>query len=180
MSARRRPARRALGALLAVALMAAARPAGALPPLVETPDLMGDVDAGRLPPIGERIPKDPLVVEFADGAVPGISGGELQSLVGGVRDTRLMVVWGYARLIGYQVDLTLKPDIAERIDVEDSNRVFTIHLRPGHRWSDGHPFTAEDFRYFWKDVAHNKDLSPTGVPGQLLMQGKEPQFVVID
>ncbi len=111
--------------------------------------------------------------------MPGKPGGELHTLVSGARDTRLMVVYGYARLIGYQPDLSLKPDIAERIDVED-NRVFTIHLRPGHRWSDGHPFTAADFRYFWDDIANNKNLSPTGLPSGLLIQGKAPRFEVLD
>ncbi|MBI3514483.1 MAG: ABC transporter substrate-binding protein [Proteobacteria bacterium] len=169
----------ALGAALGV-VAALASPAADLPRLTETPELVAEVAAGRLPPIERRIPQTPLLVEFSGGAVPGAPGGELQSLVGSARDTRLMVVWGYARLIGYQTDLSLKPDLAERIDVEDSNRVFTIHLRPGHRWSDGHPFTAEDFRYFWKDIAHNKELSPTGLPGQFLIQGHAPSFEVIN
>ena len=38
--------------------------------------------------------------------------------------------------------------------------IFTFHLRQGHSWSDGQPFTTEDFRYCWEDVANNKELSP--------------------
>jgi len=169
----------ALVALTMGVLAGGIAPARALPPLVETPSLATDVAEGRLPPIAQRIPTDPLVVSFTGDDKPGEPGGTLHALMGGVRDTRLMVVWGYARLIGYQPDLTLKPDIAESIDVQD-NRIFTIHLRPGHKWSDGQPFTAEDFRYFWEDIAHNKDLSPTGVPGQLLIEGHEPHFEVLN
>ena len=41
---------------------------------------------------------------------------------------------------------------------------FTLHLRPGHKWSDGAPFTTKDFRYYWEDVANDPELSPTGPP----------------
>jgi peptide/nickel transport system substrate-binding protein len=165
--------------IVLLGLAALAAPAGAEPTLVETPSLAEAVAAHELPPVAERVPEHPLVAEFTDGAVPGLPGGELHALMGGARDTRLMVMWGYARLIGYQRDLSLKPDLAEAIDVED-NRVFTIHLRPGHRWSDGAPFTAEDFRYFWEDIANNKDLSPTGLPAALVIRGHTPHFEVLD
>ncbi|HZB62653.1 MAG TPA: ABC transporter substrate-binding protein, partial [Microvirga sp.] len=58
--------------------------------------------------------------------------------------------------------------------------VFTFTLRAGHRWSDGSPFTAEDFRYYWEDVAQNKDLSPAGPPEFMLAGGQPPRFEVID
>ena len=37
-------------------------------------------------------------------------------------------------------------------------RIFTFTLREGHHWSDGQPFTTEDFRYYWEDIALNKEL----------------------
>ena len=79
------------------------------------------------------------------------------------RDTRLIVVYGYARLVGYDQELELVPDILKDVEVEDG-RIFTLHLRKGHRWSDGQPFTSEDFRFWWEDVANNEALSPTGPP----------------
>jgi peptide/nickel transport system substrate-binding protein len=63
-----------------------------------------------------------------------------------------MVVYGYARLVGYNEDLELVPDILKDVEVEDG-RIFTFHLREGHKWSDGEPFTSEDFRYWWENVA---------------------------
>ena len=33
----------------------------------------------------------------------GNSGGELRMLMGGPKDTRMMVVYGYARLVGYKI-----------------------------------------------------------------------------
>src|SRR5690606_1701877 len=58
--------------------------------------------------------------------------------------------------------------------------VFTLHLRPGHRWSDGHPFTTEDFRYWWEDVANNEALSPVGVPREMMVDGVPAEGEILD
>jgi peptide/nickel transport system substrate-binding protein len=122
-------------------------------------------------------PAEPSVVEMTGG--PGAPGGELRTLVGSTRDTRLLVVYGYARLVGYDRDLELVPDIAKAVDVEEG-RIFTFHLRRGHRWSDGAPFTTEDFRYWWQDVATNDQLSPVGPPRDLVVEGELPTVEVLD
>jgi peptide/nickel transport system substrate-binding protein len=119
-------------------------------------------------------PDEPSVVEMNGYKTAGKPGGTLEMLVGRTKDTRLMVVYGYARLVAYNEALELVPDILKDIDVEDG-RAFTMHLRPGHRWSDGHPFTSEDFRYWWEDVANNEQLSPTGPPAELYVDGEPPK-----
>ena len=118
----------------------------------EPPMLRLDVSTGNLPPLEKRLPQPPLVVNTG---FPGKHGGALHSLVGRSRDTRLLVVYGYARLVGYDRNFELVPDILESYEVQEG-RIFTLKLRKGHRWSDGHPFTTEDFRYYWEDVANNK------------------------
>ena len=142
---------------------------------VEPPMLRLDVSTGRLPPTEKRLPQPPLVVRMDE---PGKHGGALHSLVGRSRDTRLLVVYGYARLVGYDRNLELAPDILESVEVQEG-RIFTLRLRKGHRWSDGHPFTAEDFRYYWEDVANNKELSPAGPPRDLLVDGEPPKFEIL-
>jgi peptide/nickel transport system substrate-binding protein len=142
---------------------------------VEPPMLRLDVSTGRLPPTEKRLPQPPLVVRMDQ---PGKHGGALHSLVGRSRDTRLLVVYGYARLVGYDRNLELAPDILESFEVQEG-RIFTLRLRKGHRWSDGHPFTAEDFRYYWEDVANNKELSPAGPPRDLLVDGEPPKFEML-
>ncbi len=130
--------------------------------------------ARAAPPPGP--PDEPSVVTFdaASGKTVGKPGGELHTLVGRAKDTRLMVVYGYARLVGYNRKLELVPDILKAVDIEDG-RSFTLHLRKGHRWSDGEPFTSEDFRYWWEDVANNQALSPTGPPPELFVDGEAPK-----
>jgi peptide/nickel transport system substrate-binding protein len=167
------------GALLCV-LAALAPLAAAAPELVETPMFKPEVTAGKLPPVAQRVPSAPLVVAF-DGksTVPGRHGGTLNMIIGRSRDVRMLVVYGYARLAGYDTRLQIVPDILESLEVQEG-RSYTLKLRKGHRWSDGKPFTAEDFRYYWEDVANNAELSPTGPPRDLLVDGEPPKFEVID
>jgi peptide/nickel transport system substrate-binding protein len=147
---------------------------------VETPMLAERVGKGGLPAVGERLPKEPLVVDLAaKGRTVGRHGGEASSLVSRARDIRYMSVHSYARLVGYTEKLELEPDILRAVD-NDDDRVFTLHLRDGHRWSDGKPFSAEDFRYYWQDIANNKELSPAGIPEFLLVEGKPPRFEAVD
>ena len=142
----------------------------------EPPMLELEVKTGKLPPVEKRLPQTPLVVQAE---TPGRYGGTLNMLIGRSRDTRLLVVYGYARLVGYDQQLKIVPDIVESFEVRDG-RVFTFKLRKGHRWSDGHPFTAEDFRYYWEDVANNRELSPSGPPRDLLVDGMPAKFEVLN
>jgi peptide/nickel transport system substrate-binding protein len=167
-----------IGATLLMLLASAAGATAQAP--VETPMFADRVAAKKMPPVAERLPKAPLVVDLeAEGREVGKQGGEVVSLVARARDIRYLSANSYARLVGYDAKLTLKADILERYENE-GDRVFTFHLREGHRWSDGHPFTAEDFRYYWEEVALNKDLSPGGLPEFLLVDGQGPRFEVID
>ncbi|MEL6234083.1 MAG: ABC transporter substrate-binding protein [Pseudomonadota bacterium] len=138
------------------------------------------VTAGEMPPMAERVPAEPLVVDLAlKGREPGRHGGTLRMFITKPRDIRYMTVYGYARLVGYTDSYDLAPDILRAVDIEEA-RIFTFHLRKGHRWSDGHPFTTEDFRYWWEDVATNTELAPSGLPRAMLADGQPPEVTVID
>ncbi len=146
----------------------------------EPPALVPAVAAGTLPPVAQRLPADPLVVAFGTpGQAPGRWGGELRTMVSQPKDTRMMVVFGYARLVGYNPQWQLVPDLLAGLDVEQG-RIFTLRLRRGHRWSDGALFTSEDFRFFWEDIVNNKELTPGGPERFLLVDGKPPRFEVVD
>ncbi|HET7197757.1 MAG TPA: ABC transporter substrate-binding protein, partial [Burkholderiales bacterium] len=145
----------------------------------ESPALHALVAQGKLPALERRLPLDPLVVRLGEGETPGQYGGTLNTLAGRSRDTRLFTVYGYARLVVYDRALKIVPDILESVEVKEG-RIFTLHLRKGHRWSDGQPFTAEDFRYWWEDVANNHELSPAGPPRDMIVDGEPPKFEVLD
>jgi peptide/nickel transport system substrate-binding protein len=152
----------------------------ALAEFQESPILAARSNAGDLPPVSERLPDIPFVNAMdRPWQTPGKYGATLRMLMSSSRDLRQMAVYGYARLVGYNSELDLIPDILEKFEVEE-RRIFTFSLRHGHRWSDGAPFTTEDFRYWWEDIANNKELSPTGPPIALIVDGEMPHFEVLD
>lgn len=160
-----------LSSLLVAGILLTAGPASAIE---EPPILRAAVADGTLPPMARRLPTLPAVVDFEDRSLAvGQHGGTLRMLFARAKDIRHIVVLGYARLVCYTPDLEFEPDLLRAIEVE-AGRTFTFRLRPGHRWSDGHPFTAEDFRYFWEDIANDPDLSPFGPPAFLVVDGEVP------
>ncbi len=166
-------------AVLAASASAYSTFAGASP-LLEVPSFKEAVASGTLPPVDQRLPQEPLVVDLSGkGLKPGKHGGTLNTLIDKAKSIRYLVVWGYARLVGYDPDYNLKPDLLKSVTV-DEGRIFTFTLRKGHKWSDGHPFTSEDFRYYWEDIANNEDLSPAGPLSDMLVNGKPPVVEFFD
>ncbi|MEM8915325.1 MAG: ABC transporter substrate-binding protein [Pseudomonadota bacterium] len=141
----------------------------------EVPYLADAVAAGDLPPVTERVPQSPNVSDKE----PGQSGGTISWLARRAKDIRIMNVYGYARLVGYNEAFELVPDLLESVEVEEE-RIFTLTLRPGHKWSDGAPFTSADFEYFWTDIENNGDLKPYGPDYRLLVNDELPLVEIID
>lgn len=127
-----------------------------------------------------QAPDEPRVVDFASmEKTVGKKGGTIEILMGKAKDIRQMTVYSGARLVAYDQAFQLQPDILKSIENVD-NKSFTLRIRKGHKWSDGTPFTSEDFRYWWEDVANNEELEPSGPPRQMLVNGKPPKFEVVD
>ncbi|HSI01051.1 MAG TPA: ABC transporter substrate-binding protein [Reyranella sp.] len=162
--------------LLAPTLARAKVPAG----LKETPSLADQVKSGALPAVDKRIPEVPAIVKhFAGSDGAGKPGGNANILIASARDTRLMTLYSNARLIVYDDQFKLQADILESYEVKEG-REFTLKLRPGHKWSDGKPFTTADFRFFWEDIANDKELSPSGPNVELMVEGKPPKVEIVD
>ena len=136
--------------------------------------------AGEIPALAHRLPTVPRIVRLAEmHRLPGRHGGDIRMLIGGQKDIRLMTIYGYARLVGFDEKLNLQADILESFEtIED--RVFTFRIRAGHKWSDGLPLTSEDFRYCWEDIYLNDEMTPAGIAPYLKSGGKAPVFDVID
>ncbi len=52
-------------------------------------------------------------------------------------------------------------NVAKSVDISESGKVYTFHLRPGMKWSDGKPYTADDIMFWYEDVYSNQELLPT-------------------
>lgn len=144
------------------------------------PSLKAAVSAGKLPPVSGRLPENPRVINLKTmDRQAGRHGGTWRMLIGKSKDIKLIPLYGYSRLIGFNQKFELEADILESYQVEEG-RIFTFILRKGHKWSDGHPFTSEDFRYAWQDMLTDKKLGRSGLRDVLLVNGKGPKFEVID
>ncbi|MCK5740224.1 hypothetical protein KAH55_13630, partial [bacterium] len=123
----------------------------------EAPMLARQVEAGILPPLSERLPKTPKIVTPRQ---PGkycdewrISGNGLSSLTGAV------FCFSYTSLLHWSMDWnSWEAGVAERYEILDGGRTFRFHLRPGHKWSDGHPFTTDDIDFALTEVLGNSKL----------------------
>jgi peptide/nickel transport system substrate-binding protein len=142
----------------------------------EAPQLAELVKAKKLPPVAERIGQDPLVLKPVHGI--GKYGGTWRRGFTGPAD-----FWnGYRCCSGpdtllfwdYTGDRPV-PNIAKGWELQDDGRTLILHLRRGMKWSDGHPFTADDFLFWYEDMYSNKELVPlpssvmtiNGKPGEL-------------
>ena len=162
-----------------IVLFAGAVPARAQP-FIDPPLLAEQVKAGKLPPVEKRLPAEPAIAKLdGPGQEIGRHGGLMTQLMERSSDIRRMSAYGYARLVGYTPAYKLEADILKSFDVKDE-RAFTLTLRMGHRWSDGEPFSTEDFRYFWEDMVLNKEISPDGPPKEMMVDGRPPKVEVID
>jgi ABC-type transport system substrate-binding protein len=54
----------------------------------------------------------------------------------------------------------VRPKLPELLQVGEHNPILTFHLRPGVRWQDGVPFTAEDVKFTYEATIDPKNASP--------------------
>ena len=136
----------------------------------EAPELAARVAKGELPPVDERLPDEPLVVQVPE---VGVYGGELS----------YPCWYSYAANVWIKDSLTNfafgtqtpEPGLAKSWEVSPDAKEFTFYLRKGHKWSDGEPFTADDIMFWWNDIMMNKTLRPvlfawmqSGGPGNVV------------
>lgn len=132
----------------------------------EAPDLAALVAAGELPPLEERLPSEPLVVEPRDEI--GVYGGTWRRV-----NYRTFQGWySWEPLVKLDMDtFDPIPNIAKSWEISDDYTTFTFHLREGMKWSDGAPFSAEDLMFFYEDILMNEELTP-GKPAWLSTGGE--------
>ncbi len=149
----------------------------------EAPMLADLVARGELPPVDERLPNNPLVVETLEGI--GNYGGTVRRGFKGVSDR-----WGPTKmqnesLTWYNPDLTVRPNLAESWEINEDASEWTFHLREGMKWSDGQPLDSESFRWWYENVLLNETLTPvppgnhsTGSPSVLMQMEFPDQHTV--
>jgi len=147
--------------------------------LGEAPMLAELVKAGKLPPVEQRIPEEPLVVKPL--AEIGKYGGTWRRAFTGpgdnengnrIQSSDKMIFWNFN-------GTKLMPSVAKKWEVGDGGRTLTLFFRKGHRWSDGAPFGADDVLFWYEELYGNKELTPTPT-AELSINGKPGKIEKID
>ena len=128
-----------------------------------------------LPPLAERIPEEPLVVAPYDAI--GQYGGTLDMLSNATEaGTSDFLSTRHVNLVRYSDDLqTIVPNIAKSWSWNDDYTQLTFSLRKGHKWSDGHPFTADDVKFWYDNLA--LDSKVIEKPKDYVLVAGEPMTV---
>src|SRR5215813_4805072 len=146
----------------------------------EAPQLAELVKAGKLPPVAERIGQDPLVIKPLKEI--GKYGGMWRAGFTGPADfwngfrccsgPDHLLFWDYT-------GNTVVPNLAKSLEMQDGGKTWLVHLRRGMKWSDGKPFTADDFVFWFEDIYRNKDLVPTP-SAAMAINGKQGEIQKVD
>lgn len=154
----------------------------------EAPTLAAEVKAGKLPSVDKRLPDEPKVVTPYEKV--GSYGGTWRFSMAAASDVNSL-----ARTIGYenltrwkmwrpdvkQTDIVpdVEMNVAKSVDITEGGKVYTFKLRPGMKWSDGQPFTADDIVFWHDEVLMNSELTPAK-PAWTMRGGKPVEVEKVD
>jgi len=147
----------------------------------EAPMLRKLVEAGELPPLEERLPLNPRVIEPVEEI--GQYGGTLHIVHTGPDMGTLKMKIGYDVPVVMNRDFTdYIPNLVSKWEFSEDGRTFTVYFRKGVKWSDGQPFTTEDLKFWWEDLALNEEYKVIPVPWWLFdyKTGKQAEVNFID
>jgi peptide/nickel transport system substrate-binding protein len=144
----------------------------------EAPILAAMVAAGELPPVDERLPREPFVREVDR---IGTYGGTLydQTENQGGR----FHLDGTLLAFPQETDnngRSLRPHLCSRVESNDDASEFVFHIREGLKWSDGVELTADDILWWWEHEQNNKELYPEGPRSTWKVGNEYAKFSKID
>jgi len=129
-----------------------------------------DVASGSLPPVEERLPVEPLVAPRK-----GQYGGILRTCFVHEEPNPdgLRYITSYFMPLRLKEDLySTQPNHMIAVDASEDGKTFTCHMRKGMKWSDGKPYTANDWLFWWNEIVLNPEIT-TSI-SQYFIAGDEP------
>jgi len=145
----------------------------------EAPALSELVKAGKLPPVAQRLPQEPMVIKPLR-SVGKYGGTWRRGFLGPGDSENGNRVRASDKLLFWDVSGThIVPNAAKGFETSADGRRTTLYLRKGMKWSDGAPFTADDFMFWYEDMYQNKDLIKSPAP-ELAVNGKQGRISKVD
>jgi peptide/nickel transport system substrate-binding protein len=143
-------------------------------------DILKDkVSSGALPALKDRLPENPLVIKPVESV--GKHGGDWNmALVGGGSLSMLFRYQAYEPLLRYTPDWSgVTLNVAEAFDGNADSTEYTIRLRKGMKWSDGHPYTTADVKFWYDTILTDKRVAVNG-QGHWKTAGKPAKLEIVD
>ena len=145
----------------------------------EAPALAELVKAGKLPPVEQRLPQEPMVIKPLR-SVGKYGGTWRRGFLGPGDSENGNRVRASDKLLFWDVNGThIVPNVAQGWETSADGRRTTLFLRKGMKWSDGASFTADDFMFWYEDMYQNKDLIKSPAP-ELSANGKPGRVIKVD
>jgi peptide/nickel transport system substrate-binding protein len=145
----------------------------------EAPMLAEMVAAGTLPPVEERLPENPLVVEPIESI--GEYGGTWRRAFTGIADFHAYGRTVYDPVLRWPRDPKdpVQPGLAERWEWNEDNTELTLFFRKGLKWSDGAPWTVDDVIFWWEAIETNTNITPA-IHAEWVVNGQPMELEKID
>jgi peptide/nickel transport system substrate-binding protein len=134
---------------------------------------------GDLPPVEDRLPEEPMVVQPYDDI--GKYGGRARWVsLGPESGNSEFLSARHVNIVRFLDDMqTIVPNVAKSYEWNDDYTSITFVLRKGHKWSDGEPFTVDDMLFWYNDIMLNEELYPE-VPSYFVFGGEPMQMEKVD
>ncbi len=151
----------------------------ALPEYKEPAWVADLVEAGKLPPVKDRLPKEPRVI-LTSGMADGVGNyGDVGRFFSACPTAGWNIMAGttagwfgiehysfhYQALVNtgplWRADQDVEPFpmLAKSWEWSDDGTQLTMHLIEGAKWSDGEPFTADDVIFTWEDFISDPNVN---------------------
>jgi len=145
----------------------------------EAPMLAAKVAAGELPPVEERLPENPRVVEPLESI--GEYGGIWNRAWRGVNDFHCFGRVNYDPVLRWPRNPSdpVQPGLAERWEWNEDGTELTLFFRKGLKWSDGEPWTVDDVLFWWEAIETDTNIT-AAIHSEWVVGGEPMQLEKID
>ena len=144
----------------------------------EAPMLAEQVKAGKLPPVDKRLPESPMIIDPTEAI--GQYGGTWRMMDSGDGLGQLRQAIAIESLYKWKRDVNgSRPNVVQSYKFNDTATELTMMFRKGIKWSDGSPFTANDYLWWWNEMVLNEKVG-LSTPSGYRVNGQPAKMEKID
>lgn len=140
----------------------------------EAPALADQVKAGKLPPVDQRLPESPVVLDPVE--IVGQYGGTMRMVDMG----HLQMTIACESLVKWKRDVSsIRANVVKEWKWNDTATELTVTFRKGMKWSDGEPFGIDDYLFWWNDMVMDETVG-LSTPAGTRVNGEPMKLTKVD